>query len=66
MGHLIPAGTGVSRYRWIRVEDDLAEEEDIEPIFTLPGEEGAEGATTPTPPAVEGDFSGKPRSKQQQ
>ena len=31
MGHLIPAGTGISRYRWIRVEDDLVDEEPIEP-----------------------------------
>jgi DNA-directed RNA polymerase subunit beta' len=40
MGHLIPAGTGVSRYRWIRVEDDLAEEEeDIQPLVTFVDEE---------------------------
>jgi DNA-directed RNA polymerase subunit beta' len=38
MGHLIPAGTGVSRYRWIRVEDDLTDEEEIEPLVTFPDE----------------------------
>jgi len=35
MGHLIPAGTGVGRYRWIRVEDDVLEEEEMEPIVSF-------------------------------
>jgi hypothetical protein len=35
MGHLIPAGTGINRYRWIRVEDDLAEEEPLEPLVSF-------------------------------
>jgi DNA-directed RNA polymerase subunit beta' len=46
MGHLIPAGTGVSRYRWIRVDEDMLEEEQIEPIvgFTPEGEQFAQAA----------------------
>jgi DNA-directed RNA polymerase subunit beta' len=35
MGHLIPAGTGLNRYRWIRVEDEMLEEEPIEPIVSF-------------------------------
>ena len=35
MGHLIPAGTGVGRYRWIRVEDDVLEEDEMEPIVAF-------------------------------
>jgi DNA-directed RNA polymerase subunit beta' len=39
MGHLIPAGTGINRYRWIRVEDDLAEEEPMEPLVSFRDED---------------------------
>ncbi len=39
MGHLIPAGTGINRYRWIRVEDDLVEEEPLEPMVSFRDED---------------------------
>ena len=34
MGHLIPAGTGLNRYRWIRVEDEMLEEEPFQPVVS--------------------------------
>jgi DNA-directed RNA polymerase subunit beta' len=49
MGHLIPAGTGINRYRWIRVEDDLAEEEPLEPVVSFRDEDD-DFQTTPTTP----------------
>jgi DNA-directed RNA polymerase subunit beta' len=49
MGHLIPAGTGLSRYRYIRVEDDLAEEEPLEPIMAFRDEEEEVPAVPPAP-----------------
>jgi DNA-directed RNA polymerase subunit beta' len=52
MGHLIPAGTGISRYRWIRVEDDLAEEEPLEPVVAFRAEE-EEDFATPGPVGAE-------------
>jgi len=50
MGHLIPAGTGVNRYRWIRVEEDLAEEEPLEPVVSFSDME----EPVPPPPPVAG------------
>ncbi|MFQ5599233.1 MAG: DNA-directed RNA polymerase subunit beta', partial [Candidatus Krumholzibacteriia bacterium] len=49
MGHLIPAGTGVSRYRWIRVEDDLLEQEPIAPLVGLPENEPEAVVASPAP-----------------
>jgi DNA-directed RNA polymerase subunit beta' len=63
MGHLIPAGTGINRYRYIRVEDDLAEEEPIEPLMSFRDEEeeplaaagdGAAAAAAPAPAEASG------------
>jgi DNA-directed RNA polymerase subunit beta' len=51
MGHLIPAGTGINRYRWIRVEDDLAEEEPLEPVIAFREED--DDFTAPPSPATE-------------
>jgi DNA-directed RNA polymerase subunit beta' len=48
MGHLIPAGTGLGRYRWIRVEDDLAEEEPMEPVTPFREED----EEFPVPPVI--------------
>ena len=48
MGHLIPAGTGINRYRWIRVEDDLAEDEPLEPVVAFREEDD----DFPTPPSL--------------
>jgi len=45
MGHLIPAGTGINRYRWIRVEDDLAEEEPLEPMVSFRDQDDDEDFT---------------------
>jgi DNA-directed RNA polymerase subunit beta' len=62
MGHLIPAGTGVSRYRWIRVEDDLAEEEEeIQPLVSFPEDEEA----TEKPPAAASDEGSEQTIEQQ-
>jgi DNA-directed RNA polymerase subunit beta' len=49
MGHLIPAGTGVNRYRWIRVEDDLVEEQPLEPMMSFRDEDDDVPAAAPQP-----------------
>jgi DNA-directed RNA polymerase subunit beta' len=59
MGHLIPAGTGINRYRWIRVEDDLVEEEPLEPMVSFREEDD----DFPTPPI--GSEEGMPRPQPQ-
>jgi len=67
MGHLIPAGTGVGRYRWIRVEDDLIEEDEMEPMvaFTEP-EPMAEAVTAVAAPAEAEVFDGDEPIEQEQ
>jgi DNA-directed RNA polymerase subunit beta' len=57
MGHLIPAGTGINRYRWIRVEDDLAEEEPLEPVVSFRDEDDD---FQPTPSPVGGGGGEEP------
>ncbi len=60
MGHLIPAGTGVNRYRWIRVEDDVLEEDEMEPIVSFAEAE-------PVLPVVgDGDFERQAPVEQEQ
>jgi DNA-directed RNA polymerase subunit beta' len=49
MGHLIPAGTGVNRYRWIRVEDDLVDEQPLEPMMSFRDEDDEVPATGTAP-----------------
>jgi len=62
MGHLIPAGTGINRYRWIRVEDDLAEEEPLEPVVAFREEDD----DFPTPPSPSPSAEEEPVTRQPQ
>jgi DNA-directed RNA polymerase subunit beta' len=58
MGHLIPAGTGLSRYRKIRVTRPAEEEEELAKDWRIP-EPKPEAARTPSIPNAEMLFADK-------